>query len=249
MKRYFVRMKNGSKANGLAGSQLRHQEVRILQQQAVRAEHQLFGERRRIDAGAEIHAEVLDRGLQFRIDDGAIQRRFGDLEIGLRQQGRQLQRVLVVHETVFGDRVRRKARGQIVVEQQQFAERVPILRDGQAADQAVLRRRTQAGNFQRVSDPLDHALAVGARRLRQALRRHGPRVDPSPDGFPGRNMAVLELGVELVDPDARRTRFRVVASDTVLLEKRLYVLFERGFERYLRQRNSSDEQQRESKIP
>ena len=181
--------------------------------------------------GAEVHPEVLDGGLAFGIDDGTVQRRFGNLKIGFGQQGRQLQRVLVVHESVFGDRVRGKARGQIVVEQQQFAERVPILRDGQAPDEAVLRRRTQAGNFQRVSDPLDHALAVGAGRLRQALRRHGPRADPVPDGFPSRNMPVLELGVELVHPDARGARIRVVASDAVLLKEWLHVLFERGFER------------------
>ncbi len=79
-----------------------------------------------------------------------FKRRFGDLKIGFGQQRRQLQRVLVVHEAVFGNRVGRQARGQVVVEQQQFAERVPILRHGQAPDQAVLRRRTQAGDFQSV---------------------------------------------------------------------------------------------------
>ncbi len=44
-------------------------------------------------------------------------------------------------------------------------------------------------------------------------------------------MAVLEFGVELVNPYARRTRLRVVAPDTVLLKEWLYVLLERRIER------------------
>ena len=117
-------------------------------------------------------------GFDFGIDDGPVERLFGSLKIRLRKHGRQLQRVLIVDESVFGDCVRRKADRQIVVEQQQLAQRVAILRDGQAPDETVLRRRAQAGDFQCLRDPLDHPLAVGAGWLRQALRRHAAIADP-----------------------------------------------------------------------
>jgi len=43
-------------------------------------------------------------------------------------------------------------------------------------------------------------------------------------------MAVFELRVELIDPDARRACVRIVASATQVLRKeRLYDLFKGGF--------------------
>ena len=53
-----------------------------------------------------------------------IERLFGSLEIRLREHRRQLQRVLVVDESVFGDGVGRKADRQIIVEEQQLAQGV-----------------------------------------------------------------------------------------------------------------------------
>ena len=146
MKRYFVRMKNGSKANGLVGVSCVTTKSGFSSSRLSAPRTSWSGRRLGIDRRSQIHPEVLDRGLRLRIDDGTVQRLFGDLKVGLDQQGRQLQRLLVVHESVFGDRVRRKRLRQIVVEEQQLAERVPILRHGQAPDQAVLRRRTRAGN-------------------------------------------------------------------------------------------------------
>ena len=70
-----------------------------------------------------------------------------------------------------------------------------------------------------------------AGRLRQALGRHGSGADAIADGFPDWNVPVLEVGVELVDADACRAGVRVVARHAVLLEERLDVLLEGGFER------------------
>ena len=186
MNRYLVRMKNGSKANGFVGVSCVTTKSSLFSSRLSAPRMSSSGKRFGIDRRAQVDTEVLDRGLRLRIDDGSVERLFGNLKIGLHQQWRQLQRVLVVHESVFGDGVRGKRLRQIVVQQQQLAQGVAILRDGQAPDQAVLRRRTQARNFQRLRDPLDHPLALGAGRLRLALRRHGPVADLFPYGSQSR---------------------------------------------------------------
>ena len=46
-------------------------------------------------------------------------------------------------------------------------------------------------------------------------------------------MSILEVGVELIDTDARRTQVGVVTSHAILREERLHDLIERRFERLL----------------
>ena len=112
----------GVEGERLHGGELRDQDIRVFEQRAAGAEHEFFGQWRRIDSRAEIHAEVLDGGLGFRVDDGAVQRQFGDFEVRLGQQRRKLQGVFVIDEAVFGDGVGRKAAREIVIELKKFAE-------------------------------------------------------------------------------------------------------------------------------
>src|SRR5439155_21814803 len=95
------------------------------------------------------------------------------------------------------------------------------------------RRRTQASNFQRLRDPLDYPLALAAGWLRHALRRHASLADPSPYRFPNWKLPILQLCVELVDADARRTQIGVVARHAIFPEEWRHHLVERSFERLL----------------
>ena len=93
--------------------------------------------------------------------------------------------------------------------------------------------RAQAGHFERLRDPLDHLLAVGGGGLRQALGRHAAVADPAADRFPDLNVAVLEVGVELIDADAGGLSSELWQRHAILREERLHDLVERRFERFL----------------
>ena len=205
---------------------LRDGEIGIIEQHAPRTEHELFRERRRVDACAQIDAEVLDDGLRFGIDDRAVECRFRNFEIRFGQQRRHLKRVLIVDEAVFRNRVGGKSSREILVEQQQVAKGVAILGDREATDKAVLRRRPQAGHFEGVADPVRHAGAVCGRGLREPFRGHTAILDAPADRLPDRNLAVFEARVQLIDADPGRAEIRVVALDAVLREEGLDRLFE-----------------------
>ena len=73
----------------LAGRQLRHHEVLVVQEQAVRPQDELVRARLGIDRRAQIDPEILDRGLRLRVDDAAVERLLGNLEVRLEQQRRE----------------------------------------------------------------------------------------------------------------------------------------------------------------
>ena len=215
----------------LARLQLLDREVAFVQQQAVRPENQVVRDRLRVDPCPEIDAEVLDRRLRLRIDEAAGECLVGDVEVRLEQQRRELQRLLVVHEPVAGDGIGRQNLRDVVVEQEQFAERVAILRDGQPPHAAVLRRRPRTGHLHRLLHPLDRPLAFVGRRLLRVLRRHRSGRDLLQHVLPQLEMAVFQLRIEVIDADAGGHLVRVVAAHAVLLEERLHVLVERLLER------------------
>ena len=61
-----------------------------------------------IDRGSKVDTEVLDFGFGFGIDYGAGQSLIGNLQIGLKQQWRELKRVLVIDESIAGNGIGRK---------------------------------------------------------------------------------------------------------------------------------------------
>ena len=168
MKRYFVRITNGSKSNGLLELRLRDHEVPVVQQQAVRPQDELVRARLGIDARTQVDAEILDRRPGLRVDDAAIERLFGDVEVRLEQQGREGSVSWLFtnpsRETASGGSTSVRSSSS----SKQLAERVAILRDGQPPHPAVLGRRPRPCQLQRLRDPFVHPLV--ARRPSAAVR-------------------------------------------------------------------------------
>ena len=106
---------------------LRNDEIRILKQGAAGAEDELFGKWGGVNSGAEIDPEILDDWLRFGIHNRAVQRERGDVHVGFHLQGRELQGVFIVDETVFGNGIWRQAFGDVIVELQQFTQGVSVL--------------------------------------------------------------------------------------------------------------------------
>ena len=100
------------------------------------------------------------------------QRLIGDVEVRFQQQRREWQRFLVVDEPVAGDGVGRQDFGDVVFEQQQFAERVAVLGDGESPHAAVLRSRPRTGDLIAPFDPRESLLAFLGGRLLRVFRRH-----------------------------------------------------------------------------
>ena len=139
-----------------------------------------------------------------------------------------MQGVFVVQEAVFGECVRGEPHGEVIVKQQEFAQGVSILGNGEAADEAVLHGGAQAGNFHGLGDPVHHLLALGGGGLGHAFGGHGSFAKPSADGLPDLEMAVFETGIELVHTDAGGVEIGVVAGYAVLGEKRFGDFVEGG---------------------
>ena len=217
----------------LAEPRLRDHEVPIVQQQAVRSQDQLVRARLGIDAGTEVDAEILDLRPGLRVDDAAIERLFGDLEVRLEQQGREGQRLLVVHEPVTRDGVRRQHLREVVFEQQQLPERVAILRDGQPPRPSVLGRRPRPCELLRLRNPVAHPFPIGGTRLRFVLGRHGFVRELLADAVPQLELTVLETPIEMVDANPGRALLLVVAPLAILLQERLHLEIKRSAKRTL----------------
>ena len=155
-------MKNGSNANGLFGVSCVTRKSSLLSSRLSAPRMSLSGIGAGLTDAPRSTRKFWIVGFDFGSTIARLSASSAISKVGLHQQRRKLQRVLVVHEAVLGDGVRRKAARQVIVQQQQLAQRVAILRDGQPPHHAVLRRRAQAGNFQCLRDPLDH-LAGGRR--------------------------------------------------------------------------------------
>ena len=91
----------------------------------------------------------------------------------------------------------------------------------------------ERADFSACVDPLDHPLALGGRRLRFVLRRHGLVRELLEDCLPQLQMPVFELRIEMIDADAGGQLLRVVAPHAVLLQERLHLEIERSAKRTL----------------
>ena len=181
--------------------QFHHLEILVAEQQAVRSQNQPVRTRRRIDCRPEVHAEVLNDRLASRIDDRPFERLLGDLEIRLQQQRRQRERFAIVQKTLARDRVRRQDVRQIVVDQQQFAERVAVLGGGQAAHAAVLGKRTGTRRVDRLFNPVREPAPLVRGRLRFVLGRHRFANHLLADRLPQPHVAIFKRRSQLVNTD------------------------------------------------
>ena len=229
----------GAHGEGLEGERLvRLQfpqcEIGAVQQHAVGAEDQLVGYGGGVDAGAQIEAEILDCGFGFGIDNGSFQCLFGDVVVGLEQQRGEGQRLLVVEEAVLGDGIGREIIGQVVVEQQQLAQGVAVLGDGEASGAAVARGGAQAGLGDAFLHPGGHLGFFSFSGLEGTFGWHGSVGGLVRDVQPEFQLALLEGWIEIVHPDAGSGFVGMVAALAILLEKGADLALKNGIGRFLR---------------
>ena len=220
----------GREGEGLFGGEFGDGEVFVVEQEAAGAEDELFGQGVLVDGLAEVHAEVLDGGFLGGVDDGAVEGFFGDFEVGLDEEGGELEGVFIIDEAIGGDGVGGDAFGEVVFELEELAEGVAVLGDGEAADEPVFGGGAEAGDVDGAGDPGDGGFAFGGGGLGHAFGGHAAVADAVADAFPEADVAVFEAGIEMVDADAGGEVIGVVALFAVLVEEGFDGLLEAGFE-------------------